>query len=97
MEAKPADIDGDRGGPHGDDAVPGGSYGVDIASVKFIGTTKVPTVRWRRTFNMTANTEILPRTEGLGAQNEGVLAVTVRYVFHAAFHLVLCGPDRDED
>lgn len=61
------------------------SYGVDIASIKFIGTTKVPTVQWRRTNNMTANTEILDRTVGLGAQNEGVLAVTVRYVFTPIF------------
>lgn len=64
---------------------PTDSYGVDIASVKFIGATKVPTVQWRRTFNMVANTEITDRTEGLGAQNEGVLAVTVRYVFTPVF------------
>ncbi|MCC7037306.1 MAG: pilus assembly protein [Alphaproteobacteria bacterium] len=93
VEAKPADID---------DAIVAGrmammpyptdSYGVDIASVKFIGTTKVPTVQWRRTFNMTANTEILPRTEGLGAQNEGVLAVTVRYVFTPIFTSYFAGP-----
>ena len=61
------------------------SYGVDIASIKFIGTTKVPTVQWRRTNNMTANSEILDKTVGLGAQNEGVLAVTVRYVFTPVF------------
>ena len=86
IQATPADID---------DAITAGrmammpypttSYGVDIASVKFIGTTKVPTIQWRRTFNMVANSEIADRTEGLGAQNEGVLAVTVRYVFTPIF------------
>lgn len=68
------------------------SYGVDIASIKFIGTTKVPTLQWRRTVNMAANTEILARTEGLGAQNEGVLAVTVRYVFTPIFTSYFSGP-----
>lgn len=93
IEAKPADID---------DAIVAGrmammpyptdSYGVDIASIKFIGTTKVPTVQWRRTFNMIANTEILDRTAGLGAQNEGVLAVTVHYIFTPIFTSYLGDP-----
>ncbi|HYD17140.1 MAG TPA: TadE/TadG family type IV pilus assembly protein [Patescibacteria group bacterium] len=71
---------------------PNAPYGVDIASIKFIGTTKVPTVQWRRTENMSPNLDVTTRTAGLGDQNEGVLAVTVRYVFTPLFTSYFTNP-----
>ncbi len=61
------------------------SYGVDIAGVQFVGSTLEPTVRWRETQNMSENANVLTRSEGLGLQNEGVVAVTVEYLFRPYF------------
>lgn len=60
-------------------------YGVDIAGIQFVGTTRTPTVQWRTTQNMSPNQNVTSRSEGLGAQNEGVIAVTVRYVYSPYF------------
>lgn len=61
------------------------SYGVDIVGIQFLGVDEVPTVVWRRTQNMAPNTEVLTKAEGLGDQNEGIIAVTVRYEYHPLF------------
>ncbi|HEX2753181.1 MAG TPA: TadE/TadG family type IV pilus assembly protein, partial [Alphaproteobacteria bacterium] len=61
------------------------TYGVDIVGIQYVGTGLVPTVRWRETINMAENAAVLERSEGLGLQNEGVIAVTVRYFFTPYF------------
>lgn len=61
------------------------SFGVDIAGIQYVGSGLVPTVRWRETRNMTENASVLERSAGLGQQNEGVIAVTVRYYFRPYF------------
>jgi len=61
------------------------SYGVDIVGIQYVGTGLVPTVRWRETLNMDENPDVLERSEGLGLQNEGVIAVTVEYFFRPYF------------
>ena len=61
------------------------SYGIDIAGIQYIGTSLTPTVQWRRTQNMQANTAVIPHSQGLGAQNEGVIAVTVTYKYEPYF------------
>lgn len=61
------------------------SYGVDIVGIQYVGAGLVPTVRWRETRNMTENDLVLERSEGLGLQNEGVIAVTVEYFFQPYF------------
>ena len=67
------------------------SMGYDVAGVQYIGINKTPTVQWRDTFNMSANTDIMLGAADLGAQNEGVLAVTVRYVYTPIFSGIVSG------
>lgn len=61
------------------------SYGVDIVGIQFVGHTLTPTVRWRETVNMDENDNVLEGSEGLGLQGEGVVAVTVQYMFRPYF------------
>lgn len=61
------------------------SYGVDIVGVQYVGGSLTPTVRWRETRNMSENDNVLVRSEGLGLQGEGVIAVTVEYDFRPYF------------
>lgn len=61
------------------------SYGIDVAGIQYIGTNLTPTVQWRRTQNMEANANVLQGSAGLGAQNEGVVAVTVTYNYEPFF------------
>lgn len=68
------------------------SYGTDIVGIQFVGTTLTPTARWRNTVNMTANTAVLTNSKGMGDQDEGVVAVTVKYVFTPMFTSVVTGP-----
>ena len=68
------------------------SYGVDIASIKFIGVTKVPTVQWRCTQNMSTDPNLVANATGLGFQDEGVMAVTVQYTFTPLFTSYFAGP-----
>ena len=68
------------------------TYGVDIASIKFIGVAKVPTVQWRRTENMSSNPALDDNATGLGFQNEGVVAVTVQYTYTPLFTSYFAGP-----
>ena len=67
------------------------SFGIDIAGVRFDTPAAVPTLIWRETFNMTPNEAIVAETNGLGLENEGVIAVTVRYVYDLIFAYVLDG------
>lgn len=68
------------------------SYGTDIAGIQFVGTNKTPTVIWRNTANMSANTTVLAKSAGMGDQNEGVVAVTVRYIYTPMFTSIITGP-----
>lgn len=61
------------------------SLGFDIAAIKFLTVSKTPTVQWRRTTNMSADNTLVTNSNGLGAQNEGVLAVTGVYNYHPMF------------
>lgn len=61
------------------------SYGVDIAGIQFLNAALTPTVQWRQTQNMQAQTDILAKSQGLGAQNEGVVATTVMYSYQPFF------------
>ena len=67
------------------------SFGVDVVGIQFVGTSETPTVRWRRTQNMAANVDVLTRAEGLGDQNEGIIAVTVRYEYNPLFTSYFAG------
>jgi len=68
------------------------SYGSDIVSIRFVGVSKTPTVQWRRTTGMDPNPDILPGSEGLGLEDEGVLGVTVTYTFNPIFTSYFQGP-----
>lgn len=61
------------------------TFGVDIASIKFTGTNKTPTVLWRDTFNMTPNANATSRAAGLGLENEGVLVISTQYTYEPIF------------
>jgi len=68
------------------------SFGVDIVGIQFVGATMVPTVKWRKTVNMGVNTTVLAKSDGMGAEDEGVVAVTVNYTFTPIFTSVVTGP-----
>lgn len=61
------------------------TYGVDIAGIQYEGDDLQPEVRWRTTVNMQENDAVLEHSAGLGLQNEGVIAVTVRYLYRPYF------------
>ena len=61
------------------------SLGTDVAGVQFLTEDVTPTVQWRDTFNMDPNDAILDGSEGLGRENEGIIAVTVRYFYQPYF------------
>lgn len=67
------------------------SFGIDIASIRFTGSSATPNVQWRETRNMSANNDVLTGAAGLGRENEGVVAVTVRYTFNPRFAKVITG------
>lgn len=67
------------------------SYGVDIAGIEFVGASAVPSVDWRDTINAEANDSILEAANGLGAQSEGVLGVTITYTYVPFFANVFTG------
>lgn len=67
------------------------SYGVDVVGIQFVGVGRVPTVRWRDTVNMDENGDVLAGSQNLGEQNEGVIAVTVRYLYQPYFSDFILG------
>lgn len=60
------------------------SYGIDIVSIQF-GANGNPSILWRETRNMSPNEDVLSNVRGLGEQGEGVIAVTVVYVYRPMF------------
>ncbi len=67
------------------------TMGYDVAGIQFLGAEMVPTERWRDTFNMDPNPDVLVDSIGLGYENEGVLAVTVRYTYTPYFSNFVVG------
>ncbi len=57
------------------------SYGADVVGIQFVGTGLVPTERWRDTVGTEENDQVFEMSEGLGARDEGVIAVTVDYFY----------------
>ena len=66
-------------------------FGIDIAGVKFINASADPTVEWRDTQNMSPNANVVNDTAGLGAENEGVIEVTVQYTYTPYFAGLITG------
>ena len=61
------------------------SYGIDIVSILYVDVAATPTEGWRDTFNMTPYDQVFVDAEGLGVEDEGVLAVTVEYDYTPIF------------
>lgn len=61
------------------------SFGIDIAAVRFEGDNADPTVIWRDTVGMSPNGAVEDLSDGLGVENEGLIAVTVQYTFEPTF------------
>lgn len=66
------------------DPYPTDSFGYDIASVEF-DENNDPVVLWRVTENMDQNDDPIDSTIGLGAEGEGVVVVSVVYVYEPFF------------
>lgn len=66
------------------------SMGYDVAGIQFLTPAKTPTVQWRDTFNMDANGDVTTDSDGLGDEDEGVIAVTIKYTYEPFFtHFVV--------
>ncbi len=61
------------------------SFGIDIAAIRFEGDNADPTVIWRDTVNMSPNDNVEDLADGLGVENEGLIAVTVIYQYEPTF------------
>jgi len=60
------------------------TYGVDIASVSFDENSN-PVVLWRETRNMSANNAALESLQGIADEGEGMVVVTVQYIYEPTF------------
>lgn len=67
------------------------AMGYDIVSIQF-DEDNDPFTLWRVTDNMSGNDDVFSRADGLGVENEGVVAVTVSYIYQPFFTAFL----RDE-
>ena len=67
------------------------TYGVDVVGIQFNTPALTPTERWRDTVNMEPNMDVLEGSRGLGKEDEGVVAVTVRYYYEPVFSLYIVG------
>jgi len=61
------------------------SYGIDIVGIQFDGSSSNPVEVWRETQNMSPVADAVERATGLGDDNEGVLAVTIKYTYEPFF------------
>ena len=68
-----------------------GPMGYDVAGIKFLTPAKTPTVEWRDTFNMEPNPSVTADSTGMGNENEGVVAVTVKYTYEPFFSSFVLG------
>lgn len=71
-------------------SMPTDTYGIDILSVEFDDIDQ-PFTLWRETRNMAPDPDALSSTVGLGGESEGVVVVTVRYVFEPTFSTIITG------
>jgi Flp pilus assembly protein TadG len=60
------------------------SFGVDIVSIGFDDDAD-PEIVWRETRNMQPLADVLDRVEDLAESNNGVVVVTIRYLFKPVF------------
>lgn len=60
------------------------SFGVDIVSIRFDDDAQ-PVIVWRETRGMTPITDVLTRVESLAEAGNGVVVVTVQYIFDPLF------------
>lgn len=60
-------------------------FGIDIAAIRFEGDNADATVIWRETVNMNENSNVEALADGLGVENEGLIAVTTEFVFEPTF------------
>lgn len=65
--------------------------GFDIVGIQFAGGPNAPTIRWRDTINMAPNPDVLTGASGLGNDEEGVISVTVEYLYEPYFTSVIAG------
>lgn len=71
---------------------PVNSFGIDIAGIRFIGESATPSIQWRDTIDMDPIANIESLAGGLGAEDEGVVAVTVAYTYQPRFSSIVSGP-----
>ncbi len=64
---------------------PSSNYGIDIASMQFVGDQATPEVLWRETYNTSPNDSVEEYVDGLGVKGDGVMVVTVNYDFEPYF------------
>lgn len=62
-----------------------GSFGIDIVGIRFSGAAANATEDWRDTINMTPYGSAVTGAAGLGDEGEGVVAVTVQYMYQPYF------------
>jgi len=67
-------------------------FGIDIAGIRFDGVGATPLVEWRETDNMAPNVSVLAGSDGLGTEDEGVIAVTVSYSYVPRFSSFAVNP-----
>jgi Flp pilus assembly protein TadG len=60
------------------------SYGIDVVSIRFDDEAE-PEIVWRETRNMNANSSVLDDVTSLAEAGNGVVVVTVRYLFEPVF------------
>ena len=63
---------------------PSDTFGVDIVSIRF-DDDAVPEIIWRETRNMTANPDVLNDVASLAEAGNGVVVVSVKYLFEPLF------------
>lgn len=68
-----------------------GKFGIDIAGILFEGEDATPTEVWRETFNMSPNINAINNSNGLGNEGDGIVIVTVQYIYTPRFSSFLTG------
>lgn len=68
------------------------SFGIDVVGIRFVGEEATPTIQWRDTIDMDPVANIETLAEGLGKEEEGVVAVTVVYTYQPRFSNIIVDP-----
>jgi Flp pilus assembly protein TadG len=61
------------------------TFGVDIVSIRFDDDNAEPEIVWRETRNMLPNPDVLDKVTALAEAGNGVVVVTVSYLFEPVF------------